>query len=132
MILTIDTSALLAVLVNEPHKAKILELTKESDLQAPVSLDAEIGNAMSAMIKRDRISVRDAQKVIQQYTRIPIRRIAIRLDEALTLAADLNIYAYDAYVLDCARQFHTPLLSLDRKMNQLARQLKITTLEVSP
>ncbi len=132
MLLTIDTSALLAVLVNEPHKAKIVELTIQSDLQAPASLDAEIGNALSAMIRRGRISGMNAQKVIRQFTRIPIRRTVIRLSEALDLAAELNIYAYDAYVLDCARQFHTPLLSLDQKMITLAQQLQITTLEVSP
>ena len=130
MQLTIDTSALLAVLVNEPHKAKIVELTTQSELQAPSSLDAEIGNALSAMIRRDRISGINAQKIIWQFTQIPIRRTAIRLTEALDLAAKLNIYAYDAYMLDCARQFHTPLLSLDQKMIELAHKLKITTLEV--
>jgi predicted nucleic acid-binding protein len=130
MLLTIDTSALLAVLVNEPHKAKIVELTTQSELQAPSSLDAEIGNALSAMIRRDRISGINAQKIIWQFTKIPIRRTAIRLTESLDLAAKLNINAYDAYMLDCARQFHTPLLSLDQRMIELAHKLQITTLEV--
>ncbi len=30
-----------------------------------------------------------------------------------------NIYAYDGYVLDCARQYRTPLLSLDHQMKTL-------------
>jgi predicted nucleic acid-binding protein len=110
----------------------VIELTTQSDLQAPASLDAEIGNALSAMIRRDRISGMNAQKVIGQFAQIPIRRTAIRLTESLDLAAELNIYAYDAYVLDCARQFRTPLLSLDQKMITLAQQLQITTLEISP
>ena len=130
MLITIDTSALLAVLVNEPSKAKVIELTKETDLQAPASLDAEVGNALSAMIKRNRISASDAEKVINQFENIPIRRTELRLAAAVELAAAYNIYAYDAYVLDCAKQYRTPLLSLDRKMIESAEQLQITTLEV--
>ena len=34
-------------------------------------------------------------------------------------------------MLDCARQYRTPLLSLDKKMIALADQLQISTLEVS-
>lgn len=132
VLITIDTSALLAVLVNEPYKAKIIELTKESDLQAPVSLDAEIGNALSAMIKRERISSSNANQVIIQFEKIPIRRTHIRLANAIELAATFNIYAYDAYVLDCARQYRTPLLSLDKRMIELSKQLQVTTLEVTP
>lgn len=132
MLITIDTSALLAVLVNEPYKAKIIELTKENELQAPASLDAEVGNALSAMIKRNRISASDAVKVVIQFEKIPIRRTHIRLANAIELAATFNMYAYDAYVLDCARQYRTPLLSLDKRMVEFAKQLQITTLEVTP
>ncbi|MEX0660721.1 MAG: type II toxin-antitoxin system VapC family toxin [Balneolaceae bacterium] len=132
MLITIDTSALLAVLVNEPYKANIIELTRESDLQAPASLDAEVGNALSAMIKRNRISASDAEEVIIQYEKIPIRRTQIRLAHAIELAATFNIYAYDAYVLDCAKQYQTPLLSLDKRMVEFAKRLQITTLEVTP
>ena len=130
--MTIDTSALLAVLVNEPHKNRIVELTINRYLQAPASLDAEVGNALSAMIRRNRISSKNAQQVIREFAQIPIRRTAIRLAEALDLAAEFNICAYDAYMLDCARQYHTPLLSLDLKMIALAQELHITTLEVFP
>ncbi len=131
MLITIDTSALLAVLVNEPYKAKIIELTNENELQAPASLDAEVGNALSAMIKRNRISASDAVKVIIQFEKIPIRRTRIRLANATELAATFKMYAYDAYVLDCAKQYRTPLLSLDKRMVEFAKQLQITTLEVT-
>ncbi|MEX0906085.1 MAG: type II toxin-antitoxin system VapC family toxin [Balneolaceae bacterium] len=131
MLITIDTSALLAVLVNEEHKKQIIEMTQGCDLQAPASLDAEIGNALSAMMKRNRISVKQASDVIRQFSRIPIRRTTIRLSEAVELANAFDLYAYDAYVLDSARQYQTPIISLDKKMVDVAKQLQIPVMEAT-
>lgn len=130
MWITVDTSALLAVLVNESHKQVIIEHTKNSELQSPESIDAEIGNALSAMIKRERVSVIKAIQVVKQFELVPIRRTPVRLKEALELSEEFNIYAYDGYVLDCALQYRTPLLSLDRRMIDVAKELNISVLEV--
>jgi predicted nucleic acid-binding protein len=46
------------------------------------------------------------------------------------LAVEHRIYAYDAYVLDCARRYRTPLLSLDRPQCEVARGLGIDVWEV--
>lgn len=131
MVLTVDTSALLSVLLNEKHKRAIIEMTKGHELQAPSSLDAEVGNALSAMLKRDRIRLEEAEEVLSLFSEIPIRRTKLRLMEAATLAHTHRIYAYDAYVLDCAMQYQSPLLSLDNKMKEIAKELKLTLLEVS-
>lgn len=131
MLITIDTSALLAVLVNEAHKKKIIEMTQGCDLHAPASLDAEIGNALSAMMKRNRISVKQAKRVLRQFDKIPIRRTTIRLAETIDLADAFNLYAYDGYVLDSARQYQTPIISLDKKMVDVAKQLHIPIMEVA-
>ena len=131
MVITIDTSALLAVLLNEQHKPDIVEATKGHDLQAPFSLDAEVGNALSAMFKRDRLSLDQARQVLSQYAEIPIRRTKLRLTEAIEIAHSYSIYAYDAYVLDCARQYRSPLLSLDSQLKAIAEKLELTVLEVS-
>lgn len=131
MIITIDASALLAVLVNEDHKSAIIEMTRGMDLQAPETLDAEIGNALSAMLKRNRITLDKAEKVLGQLSGIPIRRTRIRLRNALAISDRFDMYAYDAYVLDCALQFRTSLLSLDRNMIRVADKLNIRTMEPS-
>ncbi len=131
MIVTIDTSALLAILLNEEHKPAIIEATKGHELQAPSCLDAEVGNALSAMFKRDRLTLEDAEQVLLQFNEIPIRRTKLRLTEATRLAYTHNIYAYDAYVLDCARQYRSPLLSLDNKLTGIGKELNLTLLEIS-
>lgn len=54
MVLIIHTSAIVAVLMDEPEKAAILELTEDAELVAPRSVHWEIGNAFSLMFKRRR------------------------------------------------------------------------------
>lgn len=132
MVVTIDTSALLAVLLNEQHKPAIIETTKGHDLQAPSSLDAEVGNALSAMFKRGRLSLEEARQVLEQFAEIPVRRTTLRLARATEIAYNHRIYAYDAYVLDCARQYRSPLLSLDNRLKTIGDKLELSVLEVSP
>jgi predicted nucleic acid-binding protein len=46
------------------------------------------------------------------------------------LAAELNIYAYDAYVIACAVNHRAPILTLDSGLRARARELKLNVLEV--
>ena len=52
MDIVIDTSALIAVIVGESERDKIIDLTKGQTLIGPGSIPWEIGNAFSAMFKR--------------------------------------------------------------------------------
>lgn len=51
-----DTNTFLAVVLNEPEKSEIIRLTTGYDLVAPLILPFEIGNALSAMLKRRRLN----------------------------------------------------------------------------
>ena len=62
MNIVVDTSVIVAVLLNEPVKASLIEVTVNATLSAPMSLHWEIGNAFSAMFKKKRLSLEDAQK----------------------------------------------------------------------
>lgn len=128
--MTIDTSALLAVLMNEDHKSKVIKLTVNCELQAPAIIDGEVGNTLSAMFKRNRLNISKAKDIIKQFEMIPIRRTEIRIQDSLEIASNYNLYAYDCYFLDCSLQYRSPLLSLDSKMVEIAKQLKIETLEI--
>lgn len=48
----------------------------------------------------------------------------------MILAEELDIYAYDAFILECARKYRTPLLSLDGPQRRIAIELGIEVLEV--
>jgi len=47
-----------------------------------------------------------------QHMPVDLRRIEI--EAALKIATQYNIYAYDAYFLECTIKLHNPLLRLDR------------------
>jgi len=53
--------------LNDQHKTEIINLTKGYDLQAPETLNAEIGNALSAMFKRERLTLSQAEEVLKQF-----------------------------------------------------------------
>lgn len=49
---------------------------------------------------------------------------------ALRLSKEINMYAYDAYFLDCAIRYKAPILTLDSKLKAAAQSIKIDALEV--
>ncbi|HEY0037571.1 MAG TPA: type II toxin-antitoxin system VapC family toxin, partial [Longimicrobium sp.] len=110
MQLVIDTSAIIAVITNEAQKEALVQATAGAELVAPASVPWEIGNAFSAMLKRKRIDLAQATLAIAAFRLIPIRFINVDLDAALAVAARYDVYAYDAYMIACAREQGCPLL----------------------
>jgi predicted nucleic acid-binding protein len=125
----IDASVIIAVLVNEPVKEGLVALTAQADLLAPHSVHWEIGNAFSAMLKRERIGVQAAIEALRIYRGIPIRFVEVELEEALRIAHAHGMYAYDAYLIRCAEKYGAPLLSLDRGLLAAARAQGVRVLE---
>ena len=129
MNITIDTSALIAVIANEPKKSRIIQLTVGANLLTPSSVHWEIGNAFSAMLKRNRVTAIQAQSGIALYRQIPLKFVDVNLSKTIDLVDQLQIYAYDAYLIQCALQTNTPLLTLDAGLIQAAKVVGITILE---
>ncbi|MGK7895809.1 MAG: type II toxin-antitoxin system VapC family toxin [Xenococcus sp. (in: cyanobacteria)] len=123
-----DTNIFLAIALNEPEKEHIIELTLETRAIAPEILPYEIGNALSAMNKRKRISYEEALSAFEITNLIPVRLVSIDIQKALKLAFEFNIYAYDAYFLQCAKSFACPLITLDKRMKQVAIDINIDLL----
>jgi len=126
----IDTSAIIAVITNEPHKQKLLNLSNGHELIAPRSIVWEIGNAFSAMLKQKRITMEQSLKCINIYEKIPMRMVEVDIRIALEIANRLNIYAYDAYLIACAHKYKFPLLTLDKGLSLAAQNDQIQLLEV--
>ena len=131
MRLVVDTSVLVAVVANEPTKAELIEITRGASLFAPSSVHWEIGNAFAAMLKRGRVKIGQVRRALAAYGEIPIRYLDVDLMDAMNLAAELKIYAYDAYVLACAQAQHAPLVTLDRGLVRAAEQVDVDVIEVS-
>jgi len=127
----IDTSIIVAVIINEPEKSEIINLTEGADLLAPSSVFWEVGNAFSAMFKRKRADFNKVVKALNIFKNIPIRFVDVELEKSLQIAKEVNIYCYDAYLLRCAQKYHAPLMTLDKKLLNIARSIYIDVIEVN-
>ena len=130
MKIVVDTSVLIAVIADEPEKPVLVNMARGANLIAPHSIHWEIGNALSAMFKRKLITLSKAQQAITIYQTIPLQLVDVDLTRSVNIAHQLNIYAYDAYLIQCAAQYTAPLMTLDRNLRKSAKQLKIDVIEV--
>lgn len=125
-----DTSAIIAVIADEPERPKLIDLTRGSTIVVPPSVKWEIGNAFSAMLKRTRINLEQAIEAIEIYQEISMEVVEVDLKSAVQLAAKYNIYAYDAYILQCAIENDIPLISLDQSLLEIAKREGVQIIEV--
>lgn len=127
--MVIDTSALLAVLLLEPERPAIIAATKGARLFAPASLPWEVGNALVATIHRRRLTTTEAAGAWTAYGAVPLRLVEVDVGQAVELAAELGLYAYDAYMLSLARSRGLPLLTLDTQLAAAALTVGVELVE---
>ena len=127
--IVIDTAALLAVLLEEPERPALLAATTGAVLFAPASLPWEVGNALVAAVRRRRLTAAEAEAGWTAYQTIPIRLVEVDIGRAMALATERGLYAYDAYMLEAARNRGLPLLTLDAKLSDAARLAGIALVE---
>jgi predicted nucleic acid-binding protein len=128
--LVIDTSAILAVLLEEPEKQAVVNVTMGRILSAPASLRWEVGNAAAAGVKKRRLTAPRARQLISDFERVTIRELTIDLLRAVDLALELGLYAYDGYILEAARSSGYPLLALDGTIKRYAKKLGVPLVEL--
>ena len=128
--IVIDTSAILAVLLDEPEKQAVVDATMGSVVSAPASLRWEVGNAATAGVKRRRLTSERARQLVTDFEQVAIRELAIDLRRAVDLGVELGIYAYDAYILEAARSSGSPLLALDGPIRRNANKQGLSLVEL--
>jgi predicted nucleic acid-binding protein len=129
MKITADTNTFIAVALNEPEKDRIIRLTEGNDLIAPDVLPFEIGNALTTMMKKNALKKEEVASAWDVVQHIPVDLRHTDIKSALNIAIKFNIYAYNAYFLECADKLRSPLLTLDLGMQRVAREIGITILE---
>jgi predicted nucleic acid-binding protein len=129
MIIVADSSAFLAVALGKPERPRLIEITKRQELSAPEVLPYELGNALTAMLRRGTLERHEVLSAWDALQTIQVTLRPVDLRSALDLAAQFGVYAYDAYFLECALQLRAPILTLDKQMIRIARELSIPVLE---
>jgi len=54
-----------------------------------------------------------------------VRLLPVKIYDAMRIAFKVNIYAYDAFYLQCCLETKLPLISLDNRMCDVAKSLAI-------
>lgn len=124
---TIDASAIIAVLVSEESRDDLVRAVVGKSLVAPLSIPWEVSNAFSAMFKQKRLNLENAISAIKKFHMLPVRYVEVDHTAVLKLAHKWNLYSYDAALLCCALEQGTGLLSLDQKLNVIAEKMQLMT-----
>jgi len=77
------------------------------------------------------VTIEQALQAIDMYLEIPVRFVEVELSNSLEIAGALGIYAYDAYLVRCAEKYRLPLLTLDKRLVQVAKDKGVPVLEVA-
>jgi len=125
MDIVLDASAIMAVILNEPNRDKVIDQTKNAILLSPEVISFEIANALINLYKKQKITEEKLLEAYKNYVAIPIRSIKVDIEKALKIACKYKIYAYDAYYLEIAYRLRLPLITFDSLMKKVALELKI-------
>jgi predicted nucleic acid-binding protein len=128
--MVIDTSALLAVLLGEPERPALIRATRGVVLFAPAPLPWEVGNALVAMVRRNRLSRIEADRAWTGYEAVSLRLVEVDVRAAMQLAVECGLHAYDGYMLALAKARGMPLLTLDARLAAGARQAGLVIAEI--
>ena len=124
-----DASAFLSVVLNEAARDSIIRNTAGRGIVAPEILPYEVGNALVVVRKKGRLTEREVLRAFDSAQQIPVTLLPVTIPSAVKLAMQFGIYAYDAYYLQCCIENRLPLLSLDARMCEVAKRLRIQIVE---
>lgn len=120
-----DASAFLAVILNERYREWVIQKTAGKGIISPEVLPYEIGNALIAVKRKGRLSDGEILRAFDLSQRIAVNLVTLKIHDAMKIALRFNIYAYDAYYLQCCIENQLPLISLDDHMCDIAEKLGI-------
>ena len=125
MDILLDASALMAIILNEPNRSKVIELTENAILLSPEVISFEIGNALVSLYKKRKVTEEELMEAYRNFTLIPLRSVNVDIQKALKIACKFKIYAYDAYYLEIAYRLKLPLITFDERMKKVGAELKV-------
>jgi predicted nucleic acid-binding protein len=120
-----DASAFLAVVINEVDREWVIEKTFGYGIVSPEVLPYEIANALIAVRRKGRLADEETLKAFEMSQKIPVRLLPVRINDAMRIATKFKIYAYDAFYIQCCVEAKLPLISLDKRMCDVAENLGI-------
>ena len=124
MIVVVDASALGAVLFEEPEAEAVLTHIGNDTLVAPELIDYEIANIALTKIRRGQQPEAVATAMAGGLKYLGLRRVRVSPVEAIVLARNSGLSAYDAAYLWLAVSLDAELVTLDRQLARADRAMR--------
>jgi predicted nucleic acid-binding protein len=96
----LDASAVMAIILNEPNRDTVIKLTENTMLISCEVISFEVGNALVNLYRKQKITVDGLLEAYRAFALIPFRIVKVNIENALKIACNHKIYAYDAYYLE--------------------------------
>ena len=125
MNILLDASAVMAIILNESNRDKVIKLTENTILISCEVISFEVGNALVNLYRKQKITVDGLLEAYRAFAQIPFRIIKVNIENALRFACNYKIYAYDSYYLEIANRLKMPLITFDTKMKRVALDMNI-------
>jgi predicted nucleic acid-binding protein len=132
MAFVLDSSVALAWLLQDEaheHTDALADRLEQENAHVPSIWPLEVGNALLSALRRKRISERDFDNCISALLALPIEVDATaEVAGVLLIARRFGLTSYDAAYLELAQRRSLPLATLDEKLRQACKALKILVL----
>lgn len=100
---------------------------------APSIWPLEVGNALLAAERRERVSRAEALRFLEVLGQLPIEvdatEVMVAPERTLQIARETGVSAYDGSYLELAARFGVPLATLDRRLAAAAVQVGVALCE---
>lgn len=132
MAFVLDSSVALAWLLQDEANERtdaLADRLEQENAHVPSIWSLEVGNALMTALRRKRISNGDFERCISALSALPIEvDTAAGLAGVLLIAQRFGLTSYDAAYLELAQRRGFPLATLDEKLRQACKALKVSVL----
>lgn len=119
----VDESALVAILFGEDGADAVGTRLQEATLVAPAVLQFEVANACLTKLRRDATLKDVFGQIYAARNYIRIDSLPVDFDAVLVLANETGLTVYDASYLWLARSRNAELVTLDKRLDAVARAI---------
>ena len=132
MSFVLDSSVALAWLLQDEANERtdaLADRLEQENAHVPPIWSLEVGNALMMAMRRKRISEAEFDRCIAAVSVLPIEEDPpAALAGVLSIARRFSLTSYDAAYLELAQRRGFPLATLDEKLRQACKALKVAVL----
>lgn len=128
MAFVVDSSIVLSWLLPDERPSPADGLADRLEAETPVApalWTLEVGNALVTSRRRDRLTDRDLDRLLEVFRSLPVEIDALpaseSLPEVVMLARRHRLTTYDAAYLELSRRRNLPLATLDARLAEAGR-----------